>query len=110
MTEEDSFWIQGMNEPVTERLYRAQLTLEAIGWSESVYHSMTAHGSIIRSFLEVLGHPNPKFPMGNAYTLPVFFESSNNENGTAFRKRAQYTDQVPCGVCQPAGATNKLTR
>ena len=110
MTEEDSFWIQGMNEPVTERLYRAQLTLEAIGWSESVYHSMTAHGSIIRSFLEVLGHPNPNIPMSNAYTLPVFFESNYNENGTPFRKRAQYTDDVLCGICTAAGAADGLMR
>jgi hypothetical protein len=100
MTEEDSFWIQGMEEPKVEQYYRAQLTLEAIGWSNSVYHSMTSHGGIISSFLKVLGHPNYDFPVKTGYILPVFFEISYDENGSPFRQRAQYKDAATCNTCK----------
>jgi hypothetical protein len=74
--EDDKMWAQGMEESAESQRARVRSTLSTLGELNSTFISLTAHGAIINVFLEVMGYPNPKFPMGNAYILPVLYQNS----------------------------------
>jgi hypothetical protein len=88
---QDSLWKAGMKEAKEHQSWRARKALAGLSDSQQTYISITAHGSIIRVFLEVMGHPNPRMSLPNSYIFPVFFKSSNDPKPSATGEHAKPT-------------------
>jgi hypothetical protein len=92
-------WVPGMDESAESQRARARSALSEFGDINSTFISVTAHAGIIRYFLEVLGHPNSKFPMHNSYILPVLYR--NSVGPKLHQEFIQSKPRAKCDVCTP---------
>jgi hypothetical protein len=69
--EEDPFWTAGKAESQSAQALRVSNFLESISHGPEIFLSITSHGALIKVFLDVVGHPNPKFNLTTGQIIPV---------------------------------------
>jgi hypothetical protein len=102
MKEEDPFWTPGKVESQSMEEFRVSNFLESISRGPETFISITSHGALIKVFLDVIHHPNPKFNLTTGQVIPVLFRT---ERITAPQKESAVdppSAAKACSLCGPA--------
>jgi hypothetical protein len=72
----DPLWTAGMIESVGAQMVRRKQMLDDIFSSDtSTFVSLTTHSGVVGSLLNLVGHPNPWFPLGTGQSMALLVKS-----------------------------------
>jgi len=101
MEEEDPFWTAGKVESQSAQELRVTKFLEKVSRSPETFISVTSHGALIKVFLEVIGHPNPKFNLTTGQIVPVLVRTEEIKGEKADASVTPPTTATTCSLCGP---------
>lgn len=101
--ETDTEWRPGMSESLDDQKFRAKMTLDYFDYTASTFFYVSTHPSIIKAFLDVMGHPNSDIPIPPGYILPVLYSVDKDEaKAKLYRKRTPAKAVSKCDICSTA--------
>ena len=102
MPDQDSLWMEGRAESHSAQELRVGRFLERVSHQPETFVSVTSHGSTIKVFLEVVGHPNPNFNMTTGQIIPVLIKA---ERFGGLKNTSGVTPPTPIKTCPLCGPT-----